>query len=76
MVEMLSNCLSNFNPELFNPTVHSVEKFTIKSLGLNLGVEMSLTLIGMSYESKKNAHLWRHLGAFFIRLNELSRVSN
>ena len=24
-----------------------------------------LTLIGMSYESKKNAHLWRQRGAFF-----------
>ena len=31
-----------------------------------------LTLIGMSYESKKNAHL----GASFVRLNELGRVSN
>ena len=28
----------------------------------------SLTLIGMSYQSKKNAHLYRHLEAFFIRL--------
>ena len=37
---------------------------------------MGLTLIGMSYESKKNAHLQQHLGASFIRLNELSRVSN
>ena len=36
----------------------------------------SLTLIGMSYESKKNAHILSHLGAFFIRLNELGRVSN
>ena len=25
---------------------------------------------GMSYENKKNAHLWRHQGAFFIRLND------
>ena len=25
----------------------------------------------MSSENKKNAHLQRHLGAFFIRLNEL-----
>ena len=33
-----------------------------------------LTLIGMSYESKKNAHLLRHLGASFIRPNELGRV--
>ena len=32
---------------------------------------MVLNLIGMTYESKKNAHLSRHLGAFFIRLNEL-----
>ena len=29
----------------------------------------TLTLIGMSYESKKNAHLKHHLGTFFIRLN-------
>ena len=35
-----------------------------------------LTLIGMSYESKENAHLSSHLGAFFIRLNKLGRVSN
>ena len=35
-----------------------------------------LTLIGMSYESKKNAHVLRHLGTFFVRLNELVRVSN
>ena len=32
---------------------------------------LALTLIGMSYESKKNAHLWCHIGAFFISLNEL-----
>ena len=36
----------------------------------------TLTLIGMSYESKKNAHLYGNLGASFIRLNELGRVSN
>ena len=30
----------------------------------------------MSYQSKKNAHLKRHLGASFERLNELGRVSN
>ena len=35
-----------------------------------------LTLIGMSYESKRNAHLYRHPGVFFIRLNKLGRVSN
>ena len=35
-----------------------------------------LTLIGMSYESKKNAHLQRHQGVSFTRLNELGRVSN
>ena len=35
---------------------------------------LELTLIGMSYESKKNAHIKRHLGACFIRLNELGRV--
>ena len=35
-----------------------------------------LTLIGMSYESKKNAQFYRHLGTYFIRLNELVRVSN
>jgi hypothetical protein len=39
-------------------------------------LQISLTLIGMSYENKKNAHLKRHLGASFIRLNELGRVSN
>ena len=33
-----------------------------------------LTLIGMSYESKKNAHL--ELGAVFIIHNELGRASN
>ena len=36
----------------------------------------NLNLIGMSSENKKNAHLYRHLGASFIRLNELNRVSN
>ena len=36
----------------------------------------SLTLISTTYESKKNAHLWDNLGASFIRLNELGRVSN
>ena len=35
-----------------------------------------LTLIGMSYDNKKNVHLYSHLGAFFIRLKELNRVSN
>ena len=35
-----------------------------------------LTLIGMGYESMKNAHLQRHLRASFISLNELGRVSN
>ena len=35
-----------------------------------------LTLIGMSYESKKNVNLWHHLEDFFIRLNELGRESN
>ena len=33
------------------------------------------TIIGMSYESNKNAHLFFHLGAIFIRLNALGRVS-
>ena len=33
-------------------------------------------LIDMTYESKKNAHLQRHLGASFIKLNELGKVSN
>ena len=28
-----------------------------------------LTLIGTSYEINKNAHLYHHLGAFFIRNN-------
>ena len=28
----------------------------------------------MSYESKKNAHLYRHLEDFFIGLNELDRA--
>ena len=28
---------------------------------------MLLTLIGMSYESKKKAHFKRHLGAFFYK---------
>ena len=37
---------------------------------------MIKSLIGMSSENKKNAHLKRHLGALFIRLNELGRVSN
>ena len=35
-----------------------------------------LTLIVMSSENKKNAHLQRHLGPLFIRLNKLDRVSN
>ena len=29
-----------------------------------------LTLIGMSYQSKKNAHIYRNIGVFFLRLNE------
>ena len=32
-----------------------------------------LTLIGMNSENKINAHLYPHLGALFIRLNELGR---
>ena len=38
-------------------------------------VALGLTLISLSYESKKNAHLKCHLGASFIRLNELGRLS-
>ena len=38
--------------------------------------QQSLTLIGMSSGNKKNAHLQRQLGANFMRLNELGRVSN
>jgi len=34
----------------------------------------TLTLIGMSYKSKKNVYLKRHLGASFIRLNELDQA--
>ena len=30
----------------------------------------------MSYKSKKNAHLYCNLGASFIRLHELGRMSN
>ena len=30
---------------------------------------LSLTLIGTTYKSKKNAHLWDNLGASFIRLS-------
>ena len=37
---------------------------------------LPLTLIGISYENKKDAHLQHHLGASFIRLNELGKVSN
>ena len=29
----------------------------------------ALTLIGMSYESKKNAHLQRHLGKFYLNFH-------
>ena len=29
-----------------------------------------LTLIGMSSENKKKAHIWRQIGPFFVRLNE------
>ena len=48
----------------------------IGSCGGALLMKHDLTLLGMSYATKKNAHLWRHLGAFFIRLIELCRVSN
>ena len=34
-----------------------------------------ITLSGMTCESKKNAHLQSPLGATFIKLNELGRVS-
>ena len=37
--------------------------------------EKALTLSGMTCESKKNAHLQSPLGAIFIKLNELGRVS-
>ena len=37
--------------------------------------DLVLTLIGMSYESKKKMLIF-HLGAFFIRHNELGRASN
>jgi hypothetical protein len=30
----------------------------------------------MSYESKENAPFYRHLGASFIRLDDLGRVSD
>jgi hypothetical protein len=35
---------------------------------------IGLTLIGMSSQSKKNAHLLRQLGVFSIRPNELGRA--
>ena len=35
-----------------------------------------LTLIGKSYESKKNSHLQQHLETSFIRLNELVTLTN
>ena len=34
-----------------------------------------LTLIGMTFERDKNAHLQRNLGATFIRLNKMNRAS-
>ena len=43
---------------------------------LTFEYKTDLTLIGMSYESKENAQNQGHLGAFFIRFNELGRVSN
>ena len=47
----------------------------LRYLYARTGCYNGLTLIGMSYESKKNAHLLRHLEASFVRLNELGRVS-
>ena len=54
-------------------TICSLIGIVLILFGMTLGVK--LTLIGMSYEIKKNAHLYSHLGTFFIRLNELVRVS-
>ena len=39
-------------------------------------IMLALTLIGISYERNKNAHLYCHLGTFFTRQNEPVRVSN
>ena len=54
----------------------SVPVITLKCNRIYLRISSILTLISMGYESQKNAHLQSNLGSFFIRLNELGRVSN
>ena len=54
--------------------IGNTQKKQIHTYKPNKGI--SLTLIGMSYERKKNAHLQHHPGACFISLDELGRVSN
>ena len=61
------------------PAIHSARNVMLCQVQGLLYIDMQyilLTLIGMSYENKKNAHLQHHLGASFMRLNELGRVSN
>ena len=45
-----------------------------KSDGWGQAITDCLTLIGMSYECKKNVHLQRHLGASFVEVNELGLI--
>ena len=57
-------------------TTWKKEKETEKNSSWKLREVKNLNLIGMSSENKKNANLWHHRGASFIRLNELGRLSN
>ena len=64
---------------MYHPQHNSILKqpSVIEQISGTLGfqsINRPLTLIGMSFESKKSAHLQRHLVASFIRLNESGRV--
>ena len=65
----------NDDPKIDTSEMNAIPKDKKVSMHTSKG-ESRLTLIGMSYESKKNAHFYRHLRVFFLRLNELFRVSN
>ena len=60
-----------YNFETNNSECLKSDEFFKKTL-----LKTEKAFIGMSYESKNNAYLKGHKGAFFIRLNEVGRVSD
>ena len=75
------NVIDEIKLILLPQATNSITHLILMYVGISKNVstplrDMRLTLIGMSLESKKNAYLWRLLGASFIRLNKLGRLSN